>query len=443
MTADGSATDGAGEQEVPVYLISMHVTHAWVDIEHLELAAAKEARSTLQRLAAKEVIDEVVLLSTCNRVELYVATREPRAARAALEELAAADDHGDPGIFRFYTGEDTVRHLLRVASGVESMIVGEDQILGQVRQALEFARKEGTIGPELTHLFEKALHVGKRARAETRVGRGAVSVGSAAVDLARSILGDLAGKTVGIVGAGEVALLVAKALVDRKVQAILVANRTPGRALEVAHALHGEVVPYDRMTEVLQRADVVIVATSAPHVILTKDDLHKADRPAGRTLLLVDLGVPRNVEPDVGQLPGIRLESIDSLRAIASQNLSHRREEIEKVGEIIEAELGRYIEKMKARDAEFLIRELYEQARRIRDEELQRAIAKLKGIGDLSARQEDVLRDLVNAVVNKILATPTLSLKAASKRGDRDALVGAKKLFRFDDAAGESVEDGL
>lgn len=440
MTDGTSPQPAHDESEAPVYLLSMHVTHAWVDIDQLELVAANEARSTLHRLYEQEPIDEAAILKTCNRVEVYVATREPLLARLAMERLLGPADHGDASLFRYFAGEETARHLLRVAAGIDSLIVGENEILGQVRRALEFARQERTIGPTLSFLFEKALHVGKRARRETAVSRGAVSVGSAAVSLAQKLLGGLTGRTVGIVGAGEIALLVAKALVDHEIRAVLVANRTPTRALEVAQALKGEVVPYERMKEVLQRADVVIVATSSPHVVLTPEELRSAARPAGNPLLLIDLGLPRNIDPDCSRIPDVRLESLEGLRTIAAENLAHRKEEVQRVERIIDAELGRYLEKIKLRDAEMLLRDVYEGARRVREEELQRAIARLRAIGEVSTRQEEILRDLVNAVVNKILAPPTLSLKAASKRGDRGVIEGARKLFQFEPGEGERAE---
>lgn len=368
-------------------------------------------------------------MTTCNRVEVYLATRDPRgterAVRSWLDGYAPEDISGH---VRFKTNEDSARHLFRVAAGVESMVVGEDEILGQVKDAYENGRERGTIGPTLDAAFAKAIQVGKRARTETDINEGATSIGSAAVDLAEDLLGSLEGRTVMVVGAGETATLVAKALSRHELDAIFVANRTRSRAEELASALDGIAVDYDQIADYIPRSDVLISATAAPHAILSRDDL-AGMRADDDRLLVVDIAQPRDIDDAAGDLPGLELHNLDSLKSITQEGLEKRREEIARVQEIVEEALHSLELSFAHRDVEDLIGDLYREGLRVREEELGRAFER----ADFDADQRRVVEDLTEAIVNRLLARPTESLKAASERDDDSTIRAGEEILGLED----------
>ncbi len=420
-------------------LVSAHVTHRWATVDQLEMASAKEARSLLQAVREMEGVEECALLKTCNRVEIYAVARDPGRVQQRLREFFG--DSVEPGLVRFYTGGESARHLLSVAAGLDSMIVGEGQILGQVREAYRFARKEGTVGRTLDALFQKALGAGKEARTRTAIGRGNVSIGSATVELARRLCGgSLEGRSVVILGAGDMARAVARALVKQKGKEVTFANRTLGRARDLAGLLegddggHSDAVPLASMAGPISRADVFICASSAPHAVVTREEMESILRRRSRSvqkskpLMVIDISNPRNVDRTIGKLPGVRLHNIDGLREVARRNLRRRRAEMARVEALVDRAAASLAEK--AAPGEDLLRRLYRSVEEVKAAELERSLRKLDGA--LDPEQEKVLRALVDSLASKILAGPAGAIRDASARRDARLLRSAEELFRLD-----------
>lgn len=413
-------------------IVSAHVTHKWVDIERLELVAAKEAKSLLAAVMTFPGVREAAILKTCNRVEVYAAVEGPEA-RESLEAIAADFLPQElEGAVRFLEGAETVHHLFRVASGIDSMIVGEDQILGQVKEALGFARAEGSLGPTIDRLFQKAIAVGKRVRTETMVNEGSVSIGSAAVDLAVKLLGDLTGKVVLVLGAGETATLVAKALARWKLKAIFVANRSHERAEELARELNGIAISFEEMPKYVPVSDVIIGATGAPHVVLSKEELEDMLARASRVdpLLVIDISSPRTIDDRVAEIRGVELRNLDGLHEIARENLDRRRAEVVAAERIVDEELAAFLGKADEAPAEALAKRLYTKARALREGEFQELLNKVE---TLNAEQRDAVRAMLDSFANRMLAEPTLAMKRAAREGDVASLRIAAKLFGLED----------
>lgn len=413
-------------------IASAHVTHRWAAIEQLELVTAKEARSLLAAVRALPAVREAVILKTCNRVEVYAAVSGPEGQKS-LEAIAAnLLPHESEGAIRFLEGRESVRQLFRVAGGLDSMIVGEDQILGQVKEAMEFAREEGALGPALDRLFRKAVSAGKRVRTETRVNEGAVSIGSAAVDLAVDLLGDLTGKVVLVLGAGEMATLVGKALARWKLKAIFVANRSQERATELARELGGIAITFEEMPSYVPVSDVIISAVGAPHFVLNKEELTGMLGKSARVepLLVIDIGNPRTIDEGVAELPGVDLRNLDGLQKIARENLERRQGEVLAAERIVEEEVAAFLGKADEAPAEAIAKRLYTKMRDLRDEEYEELLRKVDG---LSPEHREALRAMLDSFANRLLAEPTLALKRAAREGDLASLRIAARLFGLEE----------
>jgi glutamyl-tRNA reductase len=370
----------------------------------------------LHALSEREHLAEAVLLSTCNRTEVYAryTTFHP-AVQDALEFLTQQSAvHLDDLTDHLYTYHDdaAVAHLFGVAAGVDSMIVGEAEILGQVRESWLAADREGTAGPVLSRVFRQAIEVGKRSRTETAIGRNPASVSSAAVADAAERLGSLEGRRVLVLGAGDVGEGLAVALAGAGVGEIVVANRTPDHAVALAHRVDGRAIPIDEVPGELDRADVLLASTAADSVLLERSEVEAVMRRRdGRALLVVDVAVPRDVDPGVGQVFGVTLLDIDDLKAFAEQSLMQRRQEVGKVREIISHELERFRMEHSAREVAPLVSSLHAQAEVVRAAELERFRSRLEGL-DPSAR--DAVEALTRGIVNKLLHEPTVRVKGAA-----------------------------
>ena len=344
----------------------------------------EEAEKALVHLIARAEVAEAFLLSTCNRTEIYLQPRdEDGAYRAGLEMifLAREPELERPGRLYVKRNGEAARHLLAVASGLESMVLGEPEILGQVKAAAALAEAMGAEGPVLKRLLRCATTAGKRARQETAITAGAVSLGYAIVELARQIFSGLDDCRVLLIGAGEIARSVARPLVERGARELRVANRSAERARQFQEEFPGaELLPFDQRLEAVSTADLVIVSTGADEPVLTRRELKEAmrSRPA-KPLLVVDLGVPRNVEPAAGRLENVFLHTVDSLDHLIQRNLKRRREEVPRVEEIIEQELAHFRSWFRGLEAEPLIARLQKQAERIRRQELAEAALPLPG----------------------------------------------------------------
>jgi len=404
------------------------VTHKWVDIKKLELYAAKEARSLLSAVKNLEGVEECAVLKTCNRVEIYTATNDPERTKEFLRQMLSAPGE-DGNHVHFLSSIDSVRHLARVSAGIESMIIGEDQILAQVKEAYELGLGEGTIGRTLGEVFKKSLSIGKKVRSETGVNKGSVSIGSAAVELAEQLLKDLKDRTILIIGAGEISKLVAKALARHHVNAIFVANRTYDDALVLASELGAQAVHFDKLHECMRGCDAVICGTSAPHIIIDKSDIIAAFGESGppKPLLLIDISNPRNIGQDVLELPNVSLRDMDGLKRVADKNAQRRMLEAKHVEEIIEGELNLMVSRMgELRFSEDTIRKLHSRVSELKESELERAMNRLNGVGE---RERLVIEQMLTAFAKKMLDTPTRTLRKASKDGDKELIVAAEKLF--------------
>lgn len=410
---------------------SMLITHVTANVEDIEKLHAWHGGvdKILRMLHVDEQVLECAVLMTCNRVEVYVVS--PKGSKMLLN--FAKKMNVPERIVDFLDHEESIRHLVRVAAGMESMIVGEDQILGQVKDLYYIAKTTGSTGKMLDTVFSKAIHVGKRVRKETAINKGSVSIGSAAVELAEEVMVDLEGKTVMIIGAGEMGTLVAKALANKNIKAIYVANRTFERAVKLADELNGTAISYDMISDYIGESDVVISATAAPHLVITKDMMENTISKRDKDILLIDIANPRDIEESTAQIQAVELFNIDSLRSISEKNLKKRQNEIPKVEDIIEEEMELLNKQYKRQQADKIIAGLYNMIEEIRITQRDVAINKLSAYHTLGEIEREVLNDLTHSVANKILAEPTKKLRNAAEHDNEMFLNTVAELFKLND----------
>lgn len=419
--------------EPPLLLVGTDHRCAPVELREQVAYEQEAAEELLVHLLARPEVAEAYLLSTCNRTEVYLSPRETEAAYATAVEKVFAERSSEmtrPGRLYVKRDGDAARHLLAVASGLESMVVGEPEILGQVRQAGALAEAVGASGTVIRRLVRTAAHAGKRARTETAIATGAVSLGYTVVELAKNIFDDFESSRVLLVGAGETGRMVARNLREKGLESLVVANRTRARAESLAATFGGaRVVDFDRRVAAAAEADIVVVTTGAPEPVLLREDFRRAMRQRpGRTLLVVDLGVPRNVEPTTARIGNLFLHSIDSLQKLIDQNLKRRRSERHKVEEVLNQELEHFRTWYRGLEAEPLIARLQKQAERIRRQELE---------GARNRFPDEVHADLdllTRALVRKILHHPSSTLRGGGEgEGALPRLDLVRELFRLDD----------
>jgi glutamyl-tRNA reductase len=407
-----------------VSLVVVGLNYRTVPVELLERMAVPSAAlpKALDALMAREHLAEVVLLSTCNRTEVYARTTmfHPGVddVRHFLADLADLDPDAVTEMIYTFHEDAAVAHLFAVAAGLDSMIIGEHEILGQVREAWQVAEREATTGPLLSRTFRQAVEVGKRSRTETGIGRHAVSVPSAAVTLAAERLGSLEGRRVLVVGAGETGTSMAVALAGAGVAEITVANRTFARAQELAARVGGRAVTLDEVADLLVGVDVLLTCTGSSDVLVERADVETVMRHRdGRALLIVDVAVPRDVDPGVAQVFGVTLLDIDALRSVGEQSLQRRQAEVGRVREIVTAELARYRVDRSAREVAPLIASLRRRADDIRRDELARVRSRLTA---LDPDERAAVETMTRAILNKLLHEPTVRLKdaAGTTRGE-------------------------
>jgi glutamyl-tRNA reductase len=396
----------------------------------------------LEDLVSVPSISEAVTISTCNRTEVYLVVSDPVDAESAALGMLA----GRAGIRPTELAEvvyaprncDAARQLYRVTSGLESMIVGEAEVQGQVRRAFDVAVEAGTSGPLSNRLFNSALRTGGRVRAETAIGAGGASVSSVAVDVAQDVLGDLAARHVVIIGAGETAELTARALAAKGVRTIFVANRHADRALSLADRFGGSVLPLDRLPDQLAHADMVVASTASPHPIIHEEALEVVMAERGRRpLLVLDIAVPRDVEPGCGDLDGVTLIDIDGLNRAVRRNLEVREAEAARAEAIVEEEIERFAAWLSTLEVMPTIAALRSKAERI----VESVLAENAGRWE-SASPADLERveALTRAVVNRLLHEPTVNLKT---HGGHGRLQLTRELFGLDDeASSEAAASG-
>ncbi|MDD4163188.1 MAG: glutamyl-tRNA reductase [Methanothrix sp.] len=410
-------------------IASMLVTHRKASIDEIERAWHGDVQTLLRWVGSQERVEECAVLKTCNRVEIYIVSVRGEKVLFDLAKKARVSSR----IIDFHDHDESLLHLLRLASGLESMILGEDQILGQMKELVMMANKAGTTGWMLDTAFKKAIAVGKRVRKETQINERSVSVGSAAVDLAQEILGDLSGKSVLVIGAGETGELISRALMAKEISSLEVTNRTYISAQSLAECLGAKAVPFEEMKDRLKTADVVISATSAPHYILLKADIEKAMAGRENKLLIIDIANPRDVDEAAAEVPGVELHNIDSLKNISSENLLHRMAEANRVEAIIAEEMQLLKAKYKRKQAEDLLARLYSKAEVIKDQEVKRAMNKLSARHTVGEIEQKVLQDMSHSIVNKLFSEPTKTLKRAAEQGDTEVLAAICELFRLEE----------
>jgi glutamyl-tRNA reductase len=418
-------------------LLALGVSHKTAPLDLRERLSLTEGRAVgaLHELTAAEGIHEAAAISTCNRTELYLVVSDTVEAESTALGVLTRQAEIRPTellghLYSLRSGE-AAHHLFQVTAGLDSMIVGEAEIQGQVKRAYELALVEGATGPILNRLFRGALAAGGRVREETAIGERGASIPSVAVELARRTLGDLSEKRVLVVGAGETAELVAKALVARGVTTVFVANRHYDRAIGLAERFGGDAVRFEELPEQLAAADIVVSATNSPHHIVERDGLEQVmESRAGRPLLLVDIAVPRDIEPECREIAGVSLHDIDDVQQIAERNASGREAEARRAEPILAAELDRFERWLGSLEVVPTVASLRERA----DEVVRRVLAENEERWEeLSEADRERLGAMANAIVSRLLHEPTVRMKRSAGSDSAYLYVSAlRELFGLD-----------
>ena len=424
-------------------LIALGINHnsAAVEVRERVAFAPEQVSEALTDACDAGGLEEVVILSTCNRTELYAIAPEgmgPADKAVQLIDWIANYHHLSAEELRqsayHFEAEQALQHMVQVASGLDSMVLGEPQIFGQLKSAYAVASDAGTVGNELGRLFPRVFSIAKRVRTDTAIGENPVSVAYAAVDLAGHIFTDLSKSNALLVGAGETIELVARHLIEAGVSRIVIANRTLGRARELAQQFGAEAVLLAEIPEQLLHADIIITSTASQLPILGKGAVEQALKiRKHRPFLMVDIAVPRDIEAQVGDLPDVYLYSVDDLREIVDENMRSRRDEARKADLIIEQGVQHYLEERRSLDAVDVVKEYRTMAEHLREQELQRALRAL-------ARGDDpgqLLAQLARGLTNKLIHAPTTGLKQASAEGRADQLGAARRLLGIESTSAE------
>ena len=404
---------------MPLFVAGLSHRNAPVALREQLAVEEDKLRELLLDLQGSEVLQEIVLVSTCNRVEVYGVAEAPGEARALAFRALCRHRGVDLGLVEplLYTHleADAVRHAFRVASSLDSMMIGEPQILGQVKEAFALAQACESVGPSLHPLFSQAFNVAKRVRTETEIARHAVSVSFAAVELAKKIFDGLSGRAVLLVGAGKMSELAAKHLVEQGAFPIYVANRTWARAVEMARALSGTAVPWDELTTALEAVDIVVTSTGATEPVITRAAVMRVMHGRrGRPLFFIDIAVPRDVEPGVDSLDDVYRYDIDDLKQVVDANLRERAREAQRAESLVDREVGKYLARQS--DAEVIptIVSLRARLEEIRLGEVKKTLARLP---EATPETRAAIDALSNAMVNKILHAPITKLRESSRAG--------------------------
>ncbi|MCB1250232.1 MAG: glutamyl-tRNA reductase [Acidimicrobiales bacterium] len=406
-------------------VVVIGLNHRTAPLDLLERLTVDDARlvKALGDVSGREHVSEAVILSTCNRTEIYAVAEKFHGAYRDIRDFLADWSFLPPEAFtdHLYVHYDdlAVDHLFAVAAGLDSAVLGEHEILGQVRTAWELALDEGTSGGQLNMLFRHALEVGKRARTETGIARNIASVSTAAVAMAAERLDGLAGKRILVLGAGEMAEGMVRSLAGADVAEVLVANRTWERAFDLAQRVGGRALHLAELDQGLRQVDLLLTSTGASSLIVEHGDLEAAVAArAGRPLLIVDVAVPRDVDPAAGDLDGVTLLDMDDLRAFAESGVAERRREVAAVRTIIDDEVQRFVAVASAREVAPLVASLHTLGEQVRAGELERFAGRL---GELDERQRELLDALTKGIVAKLLHEPTVGLKdaAGTPKGER------------------------
>jgi len=400
-----------------ILLTGLNHKTAPVELRERLAIASEDLADETRALLSHPGIVEGLILSTCNRVELLVCYdgREPELASYLNERFAVDSQSLQPHLYQHRESE-AVLHLFRVAASLDSMVVGEPQILGQVKESYAAARSVGAVGGNLERLLQGAFSAAKKVRTETQIGASSVSIASVAVDLARKIFGSLEGKRVLLVGAGKMSELAARHLMQQGAGSLLISNRTHDRALSLAQKFKGHVIRFDDLHARADEADILITSTGSPEFIFRTPHAQQfLHRRRNRPMFIIDIAVPRDVDPEINRLDGIFLYDIDDLQSVAVSNLSDRAREAQRAEEILEHELARYQRRVESLDVVPALVDLQTAAEDIRQAELRRAQSRLQS---LTPAQQNAVEALTRGLVNKFLHQPLQALKAAAREGD-------------------------
>lgn len=421
-----------------VVLVGLNHKTAPIEVREKVSIGEDNLPDLLRNLRQREGVGECAILSTCNRTEIYAVSNEPVVCRGSLTGFFSSSAH----LEHFYQEVDleAISHLFQVSSGLDSLVLGENQILGQVKKAYSLAQQARTTGPVLDKLFPWALKVGKAARSKTLISQGASSVAAAAVELAGKIFGDLKGRRIMLLGGGKMTEKALVLLVNAGVERITVTNRTFARAEELAARCGGQAVPFDDLDRGLQDIDVLIASTGAPHYVVTRPRLQKVMHSRrGRPLFLVDIAVPRDVEPACEELDNVYLYNIDDLQQVVSQNLARRHKEAQAVLEIVRHETQEFARYLDSRKASDVIRNLRGSFEDIRDQELTRFLER----HSIEGQEADRLRRFSEGLINKLLHLPSVRLRQLGGAGvESDELSRALEILGLGSEIEPADEDG-
>ncbi len=406
-----------------ILVIGLNHKTAGIEIREKIAFDGPKLEQAVEMLKRIPEIRENIILSTCNRVEIYALVKECGSGSEIIKKFLS-DFHKLPVEFLdkalyIYSGRKALAHVFSVASSLDSMIVGEPQILGQMKDSYELALKKRSTSVFLNKLMKKTISVAKRIRTETKIAESAVSISFAAVELAKKIFEDLSTKTFMLLGAGEMAELAAKHMINSGVKDVLVTNRTYKRAAELAREFSGRAVEFDKFHDELAHTDIVICSTGAPDYIILKDRMHKVMKQRkNRPMFMIDISVPRNIDPEINDIDNIYLYDIDNLQGIIDINIQERNKEAEKAEKIVLEEVDSFLKWQGSLSAVPTIVALREKADAIRKEEFEKAVGKLGNIGQ---KELQSIEALTNSIVSKLIHLPTSALK--SEVEDREAMV--------------------
>jgi len=411
-------------------LVGLSHKTAPVEIREKLTFPAHRQEEALSVLTASDAVAEAVIVSTCNRTEIYAVTGAgfdgPGAIIDFIADYHGLDRHELVRYLYISEGEAVVKHLFRVVASLDSMVLGEAQILGQVKEAYDHAFGAGACGRIFNKLFRQSFEVGKRVRTETDIGENAVSISYAAVELAKRVFESLEGRCVLILGAGKMSELTAKHLVSNGVRKVLVANRTFERAEELAERFEGEAIRYDDLFERMREADIVISSTAATHYVITRDRIAAAAKHRRDPLFLIDIAVPRDIDPACAEVSDVYLYDIDDLNGVVSTNLEERMHEAERAEVIIAEEMGEFEAWLESMEVVPTVAAIRAKAEAVRAEELEKA---LKRLGGLSEKELKTVEALTSSIVNKMLHGPTARLKGVAAEKDGYTYVEAARFL--------------
>lgn len=421
-----------------VFVVGLNHKTADVDTREKFTFNGLKLEEGLMKFKELPDVKEAMILSTCNRVELYANVSDTSKASESIKLFLSefhniSRDSLDNALY-IYDGVFAVKHVFRVASSLDSMVVGEPQILGQMKDAFELGLEKKTTGILLNRLMKKAISVAKRVRTETKIAENAVSISFSAVELARKIFTDLSKKVCMLLGAGEMAELAARHLITSGVKEIIVANRTYERGCELAKEFNGRPVKFEEFLNEMVRTDIVICSTGAPAYVVMKSQMQKVMKERKqRSVFIIDISVPRNIDPEINDLDNVYLYNIDDLQGVVDTNVSERGKEAEKAEKIIEEEIETFLKWQSSLDSVPTIVALREKAEEIKREELDRL---LNRISNLDEKEKKAIEYMATAIVNKLIHPPTAALKESSE--DRDILTATiRRLYGINDEKDE------